>query len=132
MNTQILDGADTLHGTRIAGQLNTLKRELKDAFTTMSQLRINQRTLCDENAQLGAAIVALARERDALKTERKIDYDGMNYESAMLAFERSFITLTLARHRGNQCKAAREMGMHRNTLRRKIAELSIDVKAGAR
>ncbi len=32
----------------------------------------------------------------------------------------------LARHRGNQCKAAAELGMHRNTLSRTIAELDLN------
>jgi len=32
----------------------------------------------------------------------------------------------LAAHRGNQCKAAKELGMHRNTLSRTIAELNMD------
>jgi Fis family transcriptional regulator, factor for inversion stimulation protein len=32
----------------------------------------------------------------------------------------------LAHHKGNQCKAANELGMHRNTLSRTIAELELD------
>jgi DNA-binding NtrC family response regulator len=53
---------------------------------------------------------------------------GVNYADAMRAFERLFIVRTLERNRGNQTKAAFEMGMHRNTLRRKIEELEIDAK----
>jgi transposase-like protein len=30
---------------------------------------------------------------------------------------------------GNQCKAARELGMHRNTLSRTISELKLDLRA---
>ncbi|MGB8771964.1 MAG: helix-turn-helix domain-containing protein [Candidatus Korobacteraceae bacterium] len=30
--------------------------------------------------------------------------------------------------KGNQCKAARQLGMHRNTLSRTIAELKLDAK----
>jgi Fis family transcriptional regulator, factor for inversion stimulation protein len=36
-------------------------------------------------------------------------------------------------HRGNQCKAAEELGMHRNTLSRAMADLGLDlaeVRAG--
>jgi hypothetical protein len=33
----------------------------------------------------------------------------------------------LLAHRGNQCKAAEEMGMHRNTLSRTMAELDLTV-----
>jgi DNA-binding NtrC family response regulator len=50
---------------------------------------------------------------------------GVNYDAAMQAFERLFIIETLDKHKGNQFKAAAEMGMHRNTLRRKMAELAI-------
>jgi DNA-binding NtrC family response regulator len=32
----------------------------------------------------------------------------------------------LASHRGNQCKAAKELGVHRNTLSRTLEELGID------
>jgi len=32
----------------------------------------------------------------------------------------------LAHHKGNQCKAATELGMHRNTLSRTLAELDMD------
>jgi hypothetical protein len=33
----------------------------------------------------------------------------------------------LLAHRGNQCKAADELGMHRNTLSRTMAELGLSV-----
>jgi Fis family transcriptional regulator len=39
----------------------------------------------------------------------------------------------LLAHRGNQCKAAEELGMHRNTLSRTMAELGLslaEVRAG--
>jgi hypothetical protein len=32
----------------------------------------------------------------------------------------------LAHHKGNQCKAATELGMHRNTLSRTLAELDMN------
>jgi Fis family transcriptional regulator len=32
----------------------------------------------------------------------------------------------LAQHKGNQCKAATELGMHRNTLSRILAELDMN------
>jgi transposase-like protein len=34
----------------------------------------------------------------------------------------------LQQNKGNQCKAARELGMHRNTLSRTIHELKLDVR----
>jgi hypothetical protein len=41
----------------------------------------------------------------------------------------------LAHHKGNQCKAAEELGMHRNTLSRTLAELDLDtaqIRSGMR
>jgi Fis family transcriptional regulator, factor for inversion stimulation protein len=51
---------------------------------------------------------------------------GITYAEAVRDFKKRFILEVLAHHKGNQCKAARELGMHRNTLSRTIAELEID------
>lgn len=51
---------------------------------------------------------------------------GINYADAVREFKKRFILEVLARHRGNQCKAAEELGMHRNTLSRTLAELELD------
>jgi two-component system nitrogen regulation response regulator GlnG len=40
--------------------------------------------------------------------------------------------MTLAATRGNQIKAAEILGLNRNTLRKKIRELDIEVVRGAR
>ena len=48
------------------------------------------------------------------------------YSEGVREFKKRFILEVLSRHRGNQCKAARELGMHRNTLSRTIAELDMD------
>ncbi len=60
---------------------------------------------------------------------------GMPYAEAVREFKKRFILEVLARHRGNQCKAAEELGMHRNTLSRTLAELEMDstqIKKGLR
>ena len=51
---------------------------------------------------------------------------GMTYTDAVREFKKRFILEVLARHRGNQCKAAEELGMHRNTLSRTLTELGMD------
>lgn len=51
---------------------------------------------------------------------------GMNYTDAVREFKKRFLFEVLAHHRGNQCKAAEELGMHRNTLSRTMAELGMD------
>jgi DNA-binding protein Fis len=40
------------------------------------------------------------------------------YSEAVSEFKKRFIITVLEENRGNQCKAARQLGMHRNTLSR--------------
>jgi DNA-binding NtrC family response regulator len=51
---------------------------------------------------------------------------GLNYTEAVREFKRRYIQEVLANHKGNQCKAALELGMHRNTLSRTMLELELD------
>jgi DNA-binding NtrC family response regulator len=51
---------------------------------------------------------------------------GVAYTDAVREFKKRYILEVLSRHRGNQCKAADELGMHRNTLSRTLAELDMD------
>ena len=51
---------------------------------------------------------------------------GILYSEAVREFKKRYILEVLSQHRGNQCKAAKELGMHRNTLSRTIAELQMD------
>jgi DNA-binding NtrC family response regulator len=58
---------------------------------------------------------------------------GISYEKAVREFKKQYLREVLVAHRGNQCKAAQELGMHRNTLSRAMAELGLDlaeVRAG--
>ena len=50
------------------------------------------------------------------------------YAEGVREFKKRFILTVLQENRGNQCRTARELGMHRNTLSRTIAELKIDVR----
>jgi DNA-binding NtrC family response regulator len=52
---------------------------------------------------------------------------GILYSEAVREFKKRFLLAVLAENHGNQCKAARELGMHRNTLSRTISELKLDV-----
>jgi len=54
---------------------------------------------------------------------------GIFYSEAVREFKKLFIITVLEENNGNQCKAARQLGMHRNTLSRTIAELKVDVRA---
>jgi DNA-binding NtrC family response regulator len=61
--------------------------------------------------------------RDQLErlVEEMVDR-GVRYEDAQREFEKRFIARILVKAGGNLCKAADLLGMHRNTLSRKIAE----------
>ena len=47
---------------------------------------------------------------------------GVRFEDANREFEKRFITHVLSKADGNLCKAADLLGMHRNTLSRKLTE----------
>jgi DNA-binding protein Fis len=53
---------------------------------------------------------------------------GILYSEAVREFKKKFILTVLQECKGNQCKAAQQLGMHRNTLSRTIAELNLDVR----
>lgn len=73
----------------------------------------------------------MRRELDSLVTQ--MHSSGIRFEDAVRAFKRTYLREVLVANRGNQCKAAEELGMHRNTLSRAMAELELslaEVRAG--
>ena len=66
----------------------------------------------------------MKRELDNLVTQ--MHANGVTYADGVREFKRRFLMEVLAHHKGNQCKAATELGMHRNTLSRTLAELDMD------
>jgi Fis family transcriptional regulator len=54
---------------------------------------------------------------------------GIGCAEAVREFQKAFILAVLKDQRGNQCKAAKKLGMHRNTLGRTIRDLDIDIGA---
>lgn len=53
---------------------------------------------------------------------------GITYDEGVCEFKKRFLLAVLLDCNGNQCKAARQLGMHRNTLSRALAELKLDAK----
>jgi DNA-binding NtrC family response regulator len=51
---------------------------------------------------------------------------GVLYDDAVGEFQRKFIKGVLDRNNGNQSKAAKVLGIHRNTLGRKVEELGLN------
>jgi Fis family transcriptional regulator len=50
---------------------------------------------------------------------------GILYDDARREFEKMFISRALQRSKGNVCDAAELLGMHRNTVARKMTEYRI-------
>jgi DNA-binding NtrC family response regulator len=50
----------------------------------------------------------------------------IGFDDARVEFERKFIRKVLEKVNGNKSKAAITLGIHRNTLSRKIGELGLD------
>ena len=57
---------------------------------------------------------------------------GVPFSAAQLEFEKKYIRQVLERTGGNQSRAARLLGMHRNTLSRKIEEHQLARRNGSR
>jgi len=51
---------------------------------------------------------------------------GILLEEALTEFEKKFIKRVLDHAKGNQCRAAKVLGIHRNTLSRKITQYHLD------
>ena len=54
---------------------------------------------------------------------------GVRFQDAAQEFEKHFITRVLGRCAGNLTKTADELGMHRNTLTRKMGEYRVRRRA---
>lgn len=58
---------------------------------------------------------------------------GILFDEAVGEFEKKFIKNVLDKAQGNQCRAAKILGIHRNTLSRKIGEYKLaDGRKGRR
>ena len=55
---------------------------------------------------------------------------GILFDEAVCEFEKRFIKRVLERTEGNQSRAAVVLGIHRNTLSRKISEYKLDHRRG--
>jgi Fis family transcriptional regulator len=65
-------------------------------------------------------VIALREQLERLVDE--MVSKGVHFEDAQREFEKKFIAHVLAKAGGNLCKAADVLGMHRNTLSRKLTE----------
>jgi two-component system nitrogen regulation response regulator GlnG len=72
------------------------------------------------------AAVRARLERIAIEEPRALD-DGTLYDRIIGEVERPLIEAMLARHGQNQLRAARALGINRNTLRKRLDTLGIDM-----
>ncbi len=105
----------------------------------MVTARIVERELADQQPQVqgqeGPATLAALVERH-LGGYFAEQPDGVPpiglYERVLEEVERPLIQLTLAATRGNQVRAAEILGLNRNTLRKKIQDLGVEMVRGRR
>lgn len=56
---------------------------------------------------------------------------GVHYDDALREFDKRFIAKVIDTSDGNLCRAADRLGVHRNTLARKVKDLKIKARPGA-
>ena len=54
--------------------------------------------------------------------------NGVRCSEVVREFQKAFAVTVLPEHNANQVKAAKRLSMHRNSLRRHITELEVDVE----
>ena len=57
---------------------------------------------------------------------------GVFFQDAVSEFEKKYIRKVLELSRGNQTKAAKDLGIHRNTLGRKMEDYKLSGRNGSR
>ena len=77
--------------------------------------------------QLSLEEIIRHKLEDYFRRTGDVDLDNL-YSLVIERIERPLIELTLKKTRGNQIRAAQILGINRNTLRKKIVDLRIEVK----
>jgi len=62
------------------------------------------------------------RDRLEALIEEEVSQSGIVYGEAVQEFRKIFISRVLEQSDGNQIRAAQKLGMHRNTLKRKMTQ----------
>ncbi|HEY7558835.1 MAG TPA: sigma-54 dependent transcriptional regulator [Candidatus Binatia bacterium] len=77
--------------------------------------------------QLSLEEIIRHKLEDYFRRTEGVDVDNL-YSLVIERIERPLIELTLKKTRGNQIRAAQILGINRNTLRKKIADLHIEIR----
>jgi DNA-binding NtrC family response regulator len=59
-------------------------------------------------------------------------HQGISLQQATREFERQYLRAALREHDGSLSRSASALGVHRNTLRNKMASLGVDAQESAR
>lgn len=98
-----------------------LQQEGYSASDWNKVVRITRKENSDENSFIKKLVVEL---HDSLSSEKK----GNVHRAVLEAVEKPLIEHTLERTDGNQLKAAKILGINRNTMRAKIKRLGINTE----
>jgi len=104
----------------------TIDREVIDS--ELNEGRAAERTVAAPAESLGGAVEQHLRSYFAAH-EDGLPASGL-YDRILREVERPLIELSLSATRGNQIRAAKLLGLNRNTLRKKIRDLDIQVIRG--
>lgn len=124
-NLSSLNGQLNLSKTFVYAGPLTAWRSLNHIRQVMGEPVLEERTADPKNANLASYV-----EQKLGDFVRAMNVgSGKNlYPTLMRAVERPLIELALRETNGNQLKAARLLGLNRNTLRKKILEFEISVR----
>ena len=108
LRARFYQGLDLLHRDTAAAEV--AKRNLKIEKSAVDSFSKRKRDAVRD--QLEALILQMYKS-------------NILYSEAVREFKKRFILTVLQENNGNQCRAARQLGMHRNTLSRTISELKL-------
>ncbi|MFC4351405.1 nitrogen regulation protein NR(I) [Fodinicurvata halophila] len=94
----------------------------------LSELVVSENTQTASSKSLGGVVEQVLKEYFDAHAE-ELPASGL-YDRVLREVEKPLIELTLGATRGNQIKAAQVLGLNRNTLRKKINELEIEIVKG--
>ncbi|GGY97174.1 nitrogen regulation protein NR(I) [Novosphingobium colocasiae] len=129
------DGADLLSRQPWRGNVRELKNfvyrlallareDLVDADNILPLLRNEQPQGAGEGPVDTSIDAAVARWLDMARPA-----NGTIYDAALAALERPLFTMVLRETGGNQLRAAQNLGINRNTLRKRLSDLALDPDA---
>jgi Fis family transcriptional regulator, factor for inversion stimulation protein len=90
---------------------------------------MNQSTIPAEKNEIPTTVAtADVIQKHLQQLEIMAKHVHLSLEQMVELLKRQFIVAALQRNGGNQCKAARELGKHRNTLSRDLAQMNLNAR----